>query len=164
MIDCACNVRAKFVISLLYSSGIRLAEFLSLNIGDIENGRFQVIGKGNKARLCFTDQRTLNLMDEYLSTRTDDSPALVVSMLHKDRMTPTNVQMLVKNAAKAAGIHKHVTPHVLRHSFATNFIGNNGNIRYLSAMLGHTSVATTMIYTHVVDNDLQEQYKKYHTV
>lgn len=85
-------------------------------------------------------------------------------MLNKKRMTPTNVQMLVKNAAKAAGIHKHVTPHVLRHSFATNFIGNDGNIRYLSTMLGHASVATTMIYTHVVDNDLERQYKKYHTI
>lgn len=164
MIECACNIRAKFVISLLYSSGIRLAEFLSLDRESIQNKKFQVVGKGSKLRLCFTDDRTIELMKQYLATRDDNNPALVVSRLNKDRMTPTNVQALVKNAAKRAGINKHVTPHVLRHSFATNFIHNNGNIRYLSTLLGHNSVATTMIYTHVVDNELEEQYKKYHTV
>lgn len=164
MIESACNIRAKFVISLLYSSGIRLSEFLSLNRDSIQNKKFQVIGKGSKLRLCFTDDRTIEFMNRYLATRKDDNPALVISNLSKQRMTPTNVQMLVKNAARAAGINKHVTPHVLRHSFATNFISNNGNIRYLSTMLGHTNVSTTMIYTHVVDNDLEKQYKKYHTI
>ena len=164
MIDNACNVRAKFVISLLYSSGIRLSEFLSLNRDSIQEKKFQVVGKGQKPRLCFTDDRTIRLMGEYLANRDDDNDALVVSRLNKERMTPTNVQMLVKNAARAAGITKHVTPHVLRHSFATNFIHNNGNIRYLSAMLGHRSVATTMIYTHVVDNDLERQYQQFHTI
>lgn len=164
MIDNACNVRAKFVVSLLYSSGIRLSEFLSLDRDSIKDKKFQVVGKGQKARLCFTDDRTIELMKEYLAERDDDNEALVVSKLHKKRMTPTNVQMLVKNAAKAAGIKKHVTPHVLRHSFATNFITNNGNIRYLSTMLGHKSVATTMTYTHVVDNDLQKQYQLFHTI
>lgn len=164
MIKNACNIRSKFVISLLYSSGIRLAEFLSLDRDSIQNKKFQVVGKGNKLRLCFTDDRTISFMKQYLALRNDDNPALVVSRLTKERMTPTNVQMLVKNAAKAAGINKHVTPHVLRHSFATNFIHNNGNIRYLSDMLGHRSVATTMIYTHIIDNDLEKQYIKYHTI
>ena len=164
MIDNACNIRAKFVISLLYSSGIRLSEFLSLDRDDIQDKKFQVVGKGQKTRLCFTDDRTISLMGEYLANRDDDNEALVVSRLNKERMTPTNVQMLVKNAAKAAGITKHVTPHILRHSFATNFIHNNGNIRYLSTMLGHRSVATTMIYTHVVDNDLEQQYREFHTI
>ena len=164
MIDNACNIRAKFVISLLYSSGIRLSEFLSLNRDSIQDKRFQVVGKGQKTRLCFTDDRTIDLMHDYLDTRNDESEALVVSRVRKERMTPTNVQMLVKNAARMAGIKKHVTPHVLRHSFATNFIHNNGNIRYLSTMLGHTSVATTMIYTHVVDNDLEKQYRQFHTI
>ncbi|MBQ8984296.1 tyrosine-type recombinase/integrase [Candidatus Saccharibacteria bacterium] len=164
MIESACNIRAKFVISLLYSSGIRLSEFLSLNRDSIHNKKFQVVGKGQKTRLCFTDDRTIILMDKYLSKRNDDNEALVVSAQNKQRMTPTNVQALVKNAARAAGINKHVTPHVLRHSFATNFIQNNGNIRYLATILGHANVSTTMIYTHIVDNDLENQYKKYHTV
>lgn len=164
MIDHACNIRSKFVISLLYSSGIRLSEFLSLDRDSIRDHKFQVVGKGQKTRLCFTDDRTIRLMGEYLADRHDDNEALVVSRLNKKRMTPTNVQMLIKNAAKAAGIHKHVTPHVLRHSFATNFIHNNGNIRYLSTMLGHRSVSTTMIYTHIIDNDLEKQYREFHSI
>ena len=79
-------------------------------------------------------------------------------------MTATNIQLLVRNSASRAGITKKVTPHTLRHSFATNFLKNNGNMRYLSAMLGHASLDTTMMYAHVVDRDLQGQYEKYHTI
>lgn len=164
MIDNAWSVRNAFIVSLLYSSGIRLSEMISLDIDSIRNRRFTVIGKGRKARLCFIDKRTEKLMYQYLSTRTDDCQALIVSNLHHDRMTPTNVQLLIRNTAKRAGIHKKVTPHVLRHSFATNFISNNGNIRYLSNLLGHSNVATTMIYTHVVDNELEKQYHLYHSI
>jgi site-specific recombinase XerD len=103
-------------------------------------------------------------MDQYLKSRTDHSDALIVSFEHKDRMTATNVQLLVRNSAKRAGITKKVTPHTLRHSFATNFLRNNGNMRYLSAMLGHASMDTTMMYAHVVDHDLQAQYEKYHSI
>ena len=164
MIDSAYNIRNAFTISLLYSSGIRLSEMIQLNRGQITDRRFTVIGKGSKARLCFIDERTESLMDEYLATRDDSSEALIVSAVNKRRMTPTNVQLLIKNSAKRAGIAKRVTPHTLRHSFATDFLKNNGNMRYLSAMLGHASMDTTMMYAHVVDNDLQAQYEKYHSV
>lgn len=164
MIDNAYNLRNAFVISLLYSSGIRLSELISLNRGQIADRRFTVIGKGRKPRLCFIDERTERLMDEYLKTRTDHSDALIVSFENKARMTNTNVQLLVRNSAARAGITKKVTPHTLRHSFATNFLRNNGNMRYLSAMLGHASMDTTMMYAHVVDYDLQKQYEKYHSI
>lgn len=164
MIDSAYNIRNAFTISLLYSSGIRLSEMIQLNRGQITDRRFTVIGKGSKARLCFIDERTETLMDEYLATRDDSSEALIVSAVNKRRMTPTNVQLLIKNSAKRAGIAKRVTPHTLRHSFATDFLKNNGNMRYLSAMLGHASMDTTMMYAHVVDNDLQAQYEKYHSI
>lgn len=163
MIENSYSLRNAFVISLLYSSGIRLSEMLQLNRGQIVDQQFTVIGKGSKARLCFIDDRTQALMDEYLATRKDNSEALIISAQNKQRMTPTNVQLLIKNSAERAGIKQRVTPHTLRHSFATNFLKNNGNMRYLSTMLGHSSLDTTMIYTHVVDNDLREQYKKYHT-
>lgn len=163
MIDASDKIRSKFVISLLYSSGIRLSELISLDRNSIQDKRFQVVGKGSKLRICFIDDRTERLMQEYLATRHDDCPALLISRLSKERMTPTNIQLLIKIAARKAGITKHVTPHVLRHSFATNFIRNNGNIRYLSVMLGHASVDTTAIYTHVVDNDLERQYRLFHT-
>lgn len=164
MIENACNLRSKFIISFLYSSGVRLSEFLSLNRHDIVDRKFQVVGKGGKSRVCFIDERTEQLMNEYLSYRDDDCEALVVSRTRKERMTPTNVQLAVKNAAHSAGIDKRVTPHVFRHSFATNFITNNGNIRYLSTLLGHASVQTTMVYTHIVDNDLERQYMQFHTI
>ncbi|MBR3254238.1 tyrosine-type recombinase/integrase [Candidatus Saccharibacteria bacterium] len=164
MIDSAYSLRNKLIISLLYSSGIRLSELISLDRDSIRDGRFQVVGKGKKARLCFIDDRTEALVAAYLSTRRDDNPALIVSSLYKERMTPTNVQLVVKNTALRAGITKHVTPHVLRHSFATDFILNNGGIRHLSIMMGHSSINTTAMYTHVADNELEYQYKKYHSV
>lgn len=164
MIDNAFSLRNKFVISLLYSSGIRLSELLSLNRDSIKNRSFTVIGKGKKRRLCFIDDRTEKLMNKYLESRTDDSPALIVSNIYKDRMSPTNIQLLIRNSAKRAGIKRRVTPHMLRHSFATNFTRNNGNIRYLSRLLGHSDINTTMIYTHIVDNDLYKQYYEFHTI
>ena len=164
MIDCACSLRNKFVISLLYSSGIRLSEMISLDRDSIKKQRFTVVGKGKKSRLCFIDDRTEQLMKEYLASRKDDCPALIVSDLYKARMTPTNVQLLVKNSAKRAGIERKITPHVLRHSFATNFINNNGDIRPLSMILGHANLDTTAIYTHIVDNRLESQYRQFHTI
>lgn len=163
MIDNAFNLRNKFVISLLYSSGIRLSELLSLNRDSIRDRTFTVIGKGKKRRICFIDERTERLMNEYLESRHDDSEALIVSAIYKDRMSPTNIQLLIRNSAKRAGIKRRVTPHMLRHSFATNFMRNNGNMRYLSRMLGHSDINTTMIYTHVVDKDLWKQYQEFHS-
>ena len=164
MIACAHNLRNAFVISLLYSSGIRLSELIQLNRGQITDRRFTVIGKGRKPRLCFIDARTEHLMEAYLKSRTDHHDALIVSFENKCRMTATNIQLLVRNSASRAGITKKVTPHTLRHSFATNFLRNNGNMRYLATLLGHTSMDTTMMYAHVVDADLQKQYEKYHTI
>ena len=164
MIECSYNIRNAFVISLLYSSGIRLSEMIQLNRNSIVDNKFTVVGKGKKVRLCFIDERTRQLMDQYLRSREDSCEALIVSAVNKARMTPTNVQLLVKNSAIRAGIDKRVTPHTLRHSFATNFLRNNGNIRYLSTMLGHASLDTTMMYTHVVDNDLESQYRRFHTI
>lgn len=163
MIDHAYSIRNAFIISLLYSSGIRLSEMIQLNRGQIYDRRFTVIGKGSKPRLCFIDRRTEELMERYLASRSDNAEALIVSAENKRRMTPTNVQLLIRNSAKRAGITKNVTPHTLRHSFATNFLRNNGNMRYLSTMLGHASMDTTMMYAHVVDNDLQSQYEHFHS-
>lgn len=164
LIDHAEGIRGKAIISLLYSSGIRLTEMLNLNIGDIADGRFTVTGKGDKPRLCFTDARAEQYIEQYLSTRKDNNPALFVSRISKTRMTPTNVQIIVRGAAQRAGIDKHVTPHILRHSFATNILINNGNMRYLQAMLGHESLDTTAMYTHVVDNELQRIHTQFHTI
>lgn len=164
MINNAFDVRNKFIISLLYSSGIRVSELCSLKKDAIVDGQFSVIGKGKKVRLCFMDWRTQILMNEYLSSRRDRSQWLIVSHLYKDKVTKSTIELVVKNTARRAGLEKRVTPHVLRHSFATDFIRNNGSIRYLSVLMGHASVDTTAIYSHVVDNDLKNQYKKFHSI
>lgn len=163
MIDNTPRLRNKFVISLLYSSGIRLSELIQLNVGQIRSRRFTVVGKGGKARLCFIDKRTDELMKRYLASRNDHSCALVVSYRFGNRMTATNIQLLVRNAAHNAGLNSHITPHTLRHSFATNFLQNNGNLRYCQVLMGHARLETTAHYAHVTDRELEKQYEIFHT-
>ena len=163
MIACACNLRGALIISFLYSSGVRLSEFLALNRYDIVENRFTVVGKGGKARLCFIDKRTSQLLTDYLASRTDNELALIVSPKTGHRMSVTVCRYIVEEAARRAKIDKPVTPHTLRHSFATNFLKNNGNMRYLSTLMGHASLQTTAHYAHVVDVDLEAQYQKFHS-
>lgn len=163
MIDATPRLRNKFIISLLYSSGIRLSELISLNRGQIRGGKFSVVGKGGKARLCFIDERTEELMELYLSSRDDCCEALVISYRSVERMTKTNIEFLVKNTAKRAGISRTVTPHTLRHSFATNFLENNGNLRYCQVLMGHARIETTAQYAHVTNKMLELQYSQFHT-
>ena len=164
LIDCCIRLRSKAIISLFYASGIRLSELISLNRSDMKSNTFTVIGKGNKARLCFYDERTKKYLKSYLKTRKDNHPALFVSTQQEIRMTPTNIQYILKAARHKSGITEVVTPHVLRHSYATNLLRNNANLRYVQTMLGHANIATTMRYTHVVDEDLRQIYEKYHSV
>lgn len=164
MIKCSSNIRTKFIVSFLYASGVRLSEMISVNRGDIKDRQFTVIGKGKKERLCFIDERTEILMNEYLATRDDVNDALFISYKLKERVTPTNVQLIVRNAAKRAGLKKHITPHTFRHGHATNLIKNGADIRYVAQDLGHSNLANTMIYTHIEDPDLREKYEKCHTI
>lgn len=155
-------VRTKFIISLLYSSGIRVSELVQLNRDTIKDGYFTVIGKGSKPRICFLDERSRFYMEKYLSERKDRSEALIITK-EGYRAGAGTIQMVVRNACEKAGIHKKVSPHTLRHSFATNYISNGGNIRHLADLLGHESLNTTAHYTHLVNNDLYREYRQYHT-
>lgn len=158
------RLRTKAVISLLYASGIRLQELCSLDRGQIQDKCFTVVGKGRKARLCFIDNRTQALLDKYLATRTDNNPALFISQTGR-RISGTNVELGVKIAARKAGLAaKHITPHVLRHAYATNLLRNNTNMRHVQVLMGHASLQTTQMYTHVIDMDLQAIYRAKHTV
>lgn len=155
-------VRTKFIISLLYASGIRVSELVQLNRDTIKDGTFTVIGKGRKPRICFLDARSELYMEKYLSTRKDRLDALICT---KDgtRASASTIQMVIRNATEKAGIEKKVSPHTLRHSFATNYVSNGGNIRHLADLLGHASLNTTAHYTHIVNNDLMREYARYHT-
>ena len=163
MIKSSDLIRTKFVISLLYASGIRVSELVSLNRDDMLADSFTIIGKGKKRRICFLDARTKKYMELYLSGRRDRSEALITTS-EGNRASKSTIQLVVRNAAERAGIKKKVSPHTLRHSFATNYIGNDGNIRHLAVMMGHNSIQTTAQYTHLVDNDLMREYRKFHSV
>lgn len=157
--------RNRAIVSLLYASGIRVSELCSLRRGDIQSdGSFTVIGKGNKPRLCFIDERTQRFLESYLQKRHDANPALFTATNSGDIMTPGNIQIMFRNILRKSGIDKPVTPHTMRHSFATNLLRNNTNLAYVKEFLGHTNIQTTAMYTHVVNEDLRRLYAEKHTI
>lgn len=151
------------IISLLYGSGIRVSELCSLDRASFREGldTFTVIGKGNKPRLCFSDERTQQFVQKYLSLRSDNNPALFVSNFN--RITPGIIQLMFRINSKRAGMDT-ITPHWMRHSYATNLLRNNTNLIYVKTFLGHSSVQTTEMYTHVVNEDLRAIYREKHTI
>lgn len=164
LINATAKPRNKAIISMLYSTGLRVSELCSLNIGSIEEDYFTVMGKGGKSRICFIDQRTRGLLRLYLRTRRDNMPALFISPLNGLRITPGGVQEIFKYARKKAGFDFPVHPHTLRHSFATNLMKNGAHLRAIQLMMGHTNLNTTQVYLKLYDQDLIEDYQKYHTV
>jgi site-specific recombinase XerD len=157
------RIRNKAVIALLFSSGIRVSELCSMNRLHVKNDFFTILGKGEAAAPSFIDKRARGYIDEYLNKRQDNNQALFVSDLNKKRITPGNVQEILKNARRKAGLVERVTPHTLRHSFATDLLRNGCNLRYVQALMHHKDISTTMIYTHVVDEELHGLYERYHT-
>ena len=156
------KVRNRAIISLLYASGLRVSELCQLNRDSLKNGCFTVVGKGGKARLCFYDERTEIYLNQYLRSRTDSYQHLFIGKYESHRITCGNVQEIFRYARLKSGIIAH--PHTMRHSFATDLLRNNANLRYIQVMLGHASPQTTAMYTHVVDPDLQRIYTQFHTV
>jgi site-specific recombinase XerD len=167
------GLRDRAIVALLYSSGLRVSELVSLNQDQInlKRGEFMVRGKGQKDRVVFIDKTAANLIADYLQARTDHMPALFVRYGGQEatdtsgdygRLTPRSVQRLIARYAKLAGITKHVSPHTLRHSFATDLLVNGADLRSVQALLGHSNIVTTQIYTHVTDPHLQNIHQKFH--
>jgi len=166
--------RDRAILELLYSSGLRVSELVNLNRDQVnlKTQEFSVRGKGGKIRVVFISDRAKNALEKYLEKRPDIDPAIFVriGLKHleqkskKDnlRITPRTVQRIVKYYALKAGIVKDVHPHTLRHSFATDLIQNGADIRSVQEMLGHSSVTTTQIYTHVTNKQLKEVHKAFH--
>ncbi len=161
LIDSTSRVKNKAIISLLYASGCRVGEICMLDRASIKEDSFAVRGKGNKVRLCFLDERTLKYLKQYLDSRTDNKAALFLTDAGL-RISPGVIQDTFKSVRKRSGLEVH--PHTLRHSFATDLLRNNANMRYVQVLLGHASLQTTQMYTHVVDEDLRKVYNQYHTV
>lgn len=158
LIEATPNIRCKAIISLLYSSGIRVSELCSLNRNQLQKGKFTITGKGGKSRLCFYDTRTEALVRQYLATRKDESPALFYTP--HGRISPGTVQELFKRLRKKTGIES-VHPHTLRHTFATELMQSGMHIYTLSRLLGHSNIQTTQVYLHLADPQLQDEYQKY---
>ncbi|HOJ86895.1 MAG: tyrosine recombinase [Elusimicrobiales bacterium] len=153
------------ILMLLYSSGLRRSELVSLNYGDVDfiSGFVRVYGKGRKERIVPVGENALKALKNYADTRADisSSSPLFVNKNGK-RITDTAVFLILKKMAKRAKFTRKIKPHMLRHSFATHLLNNGCDIRGVSEMLGHSSLATTQIYTHLSVEKLKEVYNKAH--
>ena len=162
--------RDKAILELFFSTGLRISELCGLSIDDVDLTReeFSVRGKGDKVRVVFLSETAKNTLRDYLKGRKDLDDALFVRYGRKAndggdaRLQPRAVQRLMKHYAATAGITRKVTPHVLRHSFATDLLSNGADLRSVQALLGHANIGTTQIYTHVTDKHLREVHKKFH--
>lgn len=165
------GLRDKAILELLYSSGLRVSELCNLNRDHInlERGEFMVRGKGQKDRPVFISPEATEWLATYLKSRRDSAKPLFIRYSgaktgeeESFRLTPRSVQRMVSHYAKLAGITKQVSPHTLRHSFATDLLMNGADIRSVQSMLGHSNIATTQVYTHVTDQHLREVHQKFH--
>lgn len=167
------GLRDRTILELLFSGGLRVSELVSLDIAHVSTKRreFTIRGKGQKDRPIFMSNSAADWIERYLKERTDSSPALFIrygGSKEQDtsgdylRLTPRSIQRIISRYAKLAGITKKVSPHTLRHSFATDLLMNGADIRSVQTMLGHSDISTTQIYTHITDPHLKEVHKKFH--
>jgi site-specific recombinase XerD len=176
-------LRDRALLELLFSTGLRVSEICRLNRNSInlEKGEFSVRGKGEKIRVVFLSASAKQAVKQYCETRKDVDPALFVrypkskkselssalpelaqAKMKNLRLTPRSVERIVKHYSIKAGISKKVTPHILRHSFATDLLTGGADIRSVQTLLGHSSITTTQIYTHITDKQLKEVYRAFH--
>jgi site-specific recombinase XerD len=151
--------RDEAILWFLYGTGLRVTELISLERSDIrsDSKQFSIVGKGSKLRSVFMSQQARDKLIAYLKLRDDDSDYLFISLSNNSygqRLTRNSIEDIVKRYKTLAGITKKVTPHTLRHSFATTLIKKGADIRAVQTLLGHASITTTQIYTHVDDKHL----------
>jgi site-specific recombinase XerD len=175
------RLRDHAILETLFSTGLRVSELCSLKKEQVnlQRNEFSVRGKGDKLRLIFLSPAANKALQSYLKFRKDNSKFLFIAhkqigkgnTVEKDMqsfskdatgLTPRTVQRIVKKYAMIAGITKPITPHTLRHSFATDLLQNGADIRSVQSMLGHSSITTTQIYTHVTNQQLREVHEKFH--
>ncbi len=173
-LDTEAGLRDRAIIELLFSSGLRVSELTALNRDDINLTRreFMVRGKGEKDRPVFVSSSAADHINTYLAARSDTLPPLFLNYSRNNstatsgdfrRLSPRSIQRMLSQYARLAGITKHVSPHTLRHSYATDLLMNGADIRSVQAMLGHSNISTTQVYTHVTDEHLRETYERFHS-
>ncbi len=167
--------RDRAIIETLFSTGLRVSELAGLTREKInlESGEFSIKGKGGKTRLVFLSPKAKQVINTYLKTRDqkrkDSSPALFIRLDRRSKgkqadleLSVRSIQRIIEKRSKQAGIVKKVTPHSLRHSFATDLLLNGADIRSVQAMLGHSSIQTTQVYTHISNKQLKEVHQNFH--
>lgn len=163
-------LRDKAILELLFSTGLRVSELCSLTSDlDLSRDEFSIRGKGGKVRVVFLSPKAKQVLQQYLKVRKDMSEALFVNASNNknkvgvsEGLNRRSVERIVKKYATIAGITKKVTPHVIRHCFATDLLQNGADIRAVQQLLGHADISTTQIYTHVTNKHLKEVHQKFH--
>lgn len=167
--DPEARARGKAILELLFSTGLRVSELCSLSTDlNLTSDEFSIRGKGGKIRVVFLSDVAKACLKDYLKLRKDMDDALFVKVggektrIKDEGLTRRSIERIVKGYAIKAGITKKVTPHVIRHSFATDLLKNGADLRSVQVLLGHSSITTTQIYTHVTDRELKNIHKKFH--
>src|ERR1035437_5890323 len=163
------SLRDKAILELLFSTGLRVSELCSLTRDiNLNTDSFPIRGKGDKVRVVFISDDAKNALKKYLAKRVDVDDALFIR-LNKEKsrggdlsLNKRSIERIVKQNAIKASISKKVTPHVIRHSFATDLLSNGADLRSVQMLLGHANISTTQIYTHVTDTQLRDVHKKFH--
>ncbi|MDR3071807.1 MAG: site-specific tyrosine recombinase XerD [Endomicrobium sp.] len=160
------SIRNRAMLELLYATGLRVSELVNLKFSniDLQDCFLKIVGKGSKERLIPFGEKAKNFVNIYISKRKKAlsiNDNLFISRLGK-KLSRIEFWRQLKNIAKNAGIVKNITPHTLRHSFATHMLVNGADIRFVQEMLGHASIATTQIYTHLDKNKIIQQHKTFH--
>ena len=161
--------RDRAMLELLYASGMRVSELISLNLDDldIEGGFVRCFGKGNKERMVPIYRQAAVIVDEYIKearpqiVRRDDEKALFLNR-RGERLTRQGFWQILKGYAKAAGLNEEITPHTLRHSFATHMLSGGADLRAVQELLGHANISTTQVYTHLTSDHVRRTYEKSH--
>lgn len=168
-----CGLRDRAILETLFSTGMRISELTSLNRDQIKitpemtELELIIVGKGKRTRTVYLSQRTLFWLNKYLETRGDKEKSLFINYRSKKntpkRLTPRSIEKLMKKYAALAGLPLNTTPHVMRHSFASDLLAKGVDLRAIQEFLGHKSISATQIYTHITSKQLKEIHKKYHS-
>ena len=169
------GLRDRAIMELFFSSGMRISELVSLNVGQVSflndknpkrTFELSIVGKGKHVRTIFISPRSAEWLRTYLNVRHDVDEPLFINLRSKDsdkkRLTARSIQKMIARCAMLAGLSKKVTPHTLRHTYATDLLAHGADLRSVQELLGHKNVATTQIYTHVTNKRLRDIHEKFH--
>lgn len=168
------GIRDRAILETFFSTGMRIAELVALNREQIKISQgmkdleLSILGKGGRIRTIYFSERAISWLDKYLKSRTDEDKALFVNMrgttvsTHSQRLTPRSIEKMIKKCALQAGLPMNTTPHVMRHSFATDLLSQGVDLRTIQEFLGHKNITATQIYAHVTNKKLREIHRKFH--